>query len=74
MYITAEWMDGCENSIEIIIITLKECISKTNFFFGNKHTTAKKITQTIDECKICGQNKYSILQTIDDCHSFFDKN
>ena len=42
MYSTAEWIDGCEYSIEIITITLKENIAETKFF-GNKYTTAEKL-------------------------------
>ena len=30
-------------------------------FFGNKHTIAERIAQTMDDCKICRQNKYSVL-------------
>ena len=39
-------MDDCEYSTEIIIVPLKERITRNNFF-GNKHTTADRITQTL---------------------------
>ena len=32
MYSTVERIDGCEYSIEIITLTLKECVAGTNFF------------------------------------------
>ena len=35
-------------------------------FFVNKHTTAERITQTMDDCKFSCQNKYSTLKGIDD--------
>ena len=73
MYSIAEWIDGCEYSIEIITITLKENIAETKFF-GNKYTTAEKINLTKDDYKISRHNKYYILQSLDDCHSFCDKN
>ena len=43
MYSIVERMDGCKYFIEIIIITLKERIAGANFF-GNKHSTAGRIT------------------------------
>ena len=64
-----ERIDGCKSSIETIIVPLKERIARTNFF-GNKHTTAEIITQTMTGCKISRQNKNSILQRMDDCHPF----
>ena len=46
MYSTVERMDGCEYSLEIIIVLLKERIAEINFFFfGNKYTIAEKIAQ-----------------------------
>ena len=42
-------------------------------FCGNKHTTAKMITQTMDGCKISRQKKYNIHQKMDDCHSFYNR-
>ena len=65
-------MDGCEYSIEIIIITLKERMTEANTF-GNKNTTAEKITQTMDNCNISLLNKYSILRRINACYLFRDK-
>ena len=32
MYSTVERIDGCEYSVEIITLTLKECVAGTNFF------------------------------------------
>ena len=71
---TVERMDGCENSAEIIIVPLKERIAGINFFFGDKHTTAERITQTMNDCKFSCQSKYSTLYKMDNCHSFHDKN
>ena len=65
-------MDGCECSIKIMAVPLKECMAGTTFF-GNKHTTAERIIQTMDGCKFSYQNKCSALQRMDDCHSFCDK-
>ena len=73
MYSTIERMDCCEYSIELIIVPLKEHITRSNFF-GNIHTTAEKITQAMDDCKFYCQNKYSTLQRMVDCYSFCDKN
>ena len=73
MYSTVKRMDGSESVIEIIIVTLKECIARTNFF-GNKHRSAAKIIQTMDDCKFSCQNKYSTPQRMDDCRLFCDKN
>ena len=56
MYSTVERMDGCNYSIELINVPLKERPAGTNFF-GNKHTTAERITQTMDDCKFSRQNK-----------------
>ena len=39
-------MDGCECSIRIIIVPLKERIDETNYF-GDTHTTAEIMTETI---------------------------
>ena len=70
MYSIAAWM---ECSIKIIIVTLKERIIETTFF-GNKNTTAGKITQSIDDCKISCQNKYNNIQRMNACYSFCGKN
>ena len=40
MYNALERMDGCEYSIELIMVPLKERIAESNLFFGNKHLTA----------------------------------
>ena len=56
MYSTVETMDGCEYSIEVIIASLKERIARSNFF-GNKHTTAERISATMDYFKFSCQNK-----------------
>ena len=72
MYSTIERMGGCVHSIETIIVPLKDHITRTNFF-GNKHTTAEKITQTMNDCKFSYQNKYSTLQRMDGCHFFCEK-
>ena len=32
---------------------------ETNFF-ENKHTSAERTAQTMDDCKICLENKYSV--------------
>ena len=53
-------MDGCENSLEIIIVPLNERITEINFY-GNKQTIAEIIAQTLNDCKISRQDKYSIL-------------
>ena len=55
-------MDGYEYSIEIIISPLTERIARIKAFFRNKHTTADKNTQTMDDKKnkFSYQNKYSI--------------
>ena len=74
IYSAVERMDGCEYSLEIIIVLLKEHITETNFFFGNKHIIAGRIAQTMDDCKISRQTKYIIFETMDDCYSFCDKN
>ena len=60
IYSAVEGMNGCEYSLEIIIVPLKERITETNFF-GNKHTIAERIAQTMDDCKISRQNKYIML-------------
>ena len=54
-------MDGSESVIEIIIVTLKECIARTNFF-GNKHRSAAKIIQTMDDCKFSCQKNIGPLE------------
>ena len=59
IYSVVEGMGGCKSSIEIVMVSLKECITRTNTF-GNKHTTAKIITQ-ISDCKITRGNKSSVL-------------
>ena len=68
-------MDGCEYSIETIISPLKEYIARIKAFFRNKHTTADRNTQTMDDKinKFSCQNKYSALQRMDDCNSFCNK-
>ena len=53
-------MDGCQYSLEIIIVPQKERTVETNFF-RNKHAIAEKKAQTMDDRKISRQNKYSIL-------------
>ena len=35
----------------IIPLIIIDCIAETNFFFENKHTTAERITQAIDDWK-----------------------
>ena len=65
-------MDGCEYSIETIIVPLKERMAGTKIF-GNKHTAAERITQTMEDCKFFRQNDYSTLQEMNHCHSFCDK-
>lgn len=57
-------MDFCDYSIDILIVRLKELIGRTNF--GNEHTAAEKITQTMKDCKFSCQNKYGPLQRIGD--------
>ena len=64
-------MDGCKYFIETIMVPLKERITRTNFF-GNKHATAERITQTMDDCKFSCQNKYSTLERMNNCHFFCD--
>ena len=71
MYSTFERMDGCEHSIEIIRVTLKECIARTNFFW-NILLLKELLQQWMTATFFC-QNKYSTL-LMDDCHSFLDKN
>ena len=44
MYSTVEIMDGCEYSIEIIIVPLKECKTEIKFF-RNKQSTAERIIE-----------------------------
>ena len=60
MYSTVERIDGWEYSLEIIIVPLKERITETNVF-GSKYAIAERIAQTMDDCKVSRQNKYSIL-------------
>ena len=71
---TVERMVGCEYSIKIIVVPFIniEYIAGTNFF-GNKNTTAKRITQTMDHGKFFFQNKCSNLQRMDECHSYSDE-
>ena len=45
MYITIERMDGCEYSIEIFIIPLKECIAGINLFLEINILLLKKWKQ-----------------------------
>ena len=63
IFMTAERMVGSKSSTEIIIGLLK----KTTF------TTTEIITQTTGGCKMFGQNKYRIIQRMDDSHSFCDR-
>ena len=72
MYSTAD-KNGWLRVLCIIIVPLKKRISGTNFF-ENKHCTAGRITETMNDCKFSCQNKYSALQSMNDCHSFCDKN
>ena len=65
-------MDGCKSSIKKITVLLKERITSTSLS-RNKHNTSKTIAQIMDGCKV-NQNKFSILQKIDDYHSFWDRN
>ena len=46
MYSAFEWMDGCECSIEIIMVPLKECVTGTNSFLEINMLllTAERIT------------------------------
>ena len=60
MYSTGEKLDGCDYSIEIIIVPLKERVAGTNFY-GDKHTIAEGTTKTMDNCNFSRQNKYSTL-------------
>ena len=41
-------------------------------FFGNKHITAERITQTMVDCKFSRKNKHSTLKRTDDCHERMD--
>ena len=63
---------GCKYSITIFIVTLKKTHSWNQLFFGNKHNTDDRITQTLDN-EFSLQNKYSTLQRMDDYHSLCDK-
>ena len=47
----------------MIIVPLKERRAGTNFF-GNKHSTAGRNTQTMDDCKFCYQNKCRALHAL----------
>ena len=58
-------MNGCEYSMKIIKISIRERITRLTFL-GNKHTATERITQTTDDCKISRKNKYSILRRMDD--------
>ena len=33
MYSTVEKLDGCQYSLEVIIVPLKECMAETNCFY-----------------------------------------
>ena len=68
IYSAVERIDGFESSLEIIIVLLKLT------FFGNKHTIAERIAQTMHNYKISHQTKYIILERMDHCYSFYDKN
>ena len=46
-------MDGCEYSVEVIIVPLKERMRETNFFL---EINISGIAQTMDDCKISCQN------------------
>ena len=56
IYSAVERIDGFESSLEIIIVLLKLT------FFGNKHTIAERIAQTMHNYKISHQTKYIILE------------
>ena len=66
-------MNGYEYSIELAMVPLKDQIARINFFW-EKHTTAERITQTMDDCKFSRQNKYSTLRRMDERYFFCDKN
>ena len=55
MYGTIGRIYSYEYSIKIIIVSLKELITRTNFF-GHKHSTTERITQKMDDCKFSCQN------------------
>ena len=56
---TVEGMNDCKSSVEQIIEPLKECMATT--FLKNKHTTAERITQRMDDFKIsCEINTVSL--------------
>ena len=59
MYNTVEWIGCLRVSLEIIMEPLKKRTIETNFF-ENKHTSAERTAQTMDDCKICLENKYSV--------------
>ena len=66
IFSTVERMVCCKISIEINITPLKEpAFWKCTYHFWN-------ITQTMGDFKVSCQNKYSVLQRMDDCHSFCD--
>ena len=51
---------GCLRvSLEIIMEPLKKRTIETNFF-ENKHTSAERTAQTVDDCKLRLENKYSV--------------
>lgn len=58
MFSNVERMDGWKNSEETVIVPLNERIVGT-IFFGYKHTTAERVTQTTDDCSFFCQNEYS---------------
>ena len=62
IYSNVDRMDGCKSSIELILLLLKERMA--TIFLKSKHTTAERITQTIDDSNITCENKYSIIQRI----------
>ena len=78
-YSVVERMDGCDYSFEIIIVItvpLKEHITETIFFVVVEANVliAERTAQTMDDCKISRQTKYIILERMDDCYSFCNKN
>ena len=55
MYSAIERMDICEYFTETVIEPSRERIART--VFGNKCTTAERITQIMDDCKFSCQNR-----------------
>lgn len=66
-------MDGCNTSKKVIIVPQKERIIRTNFFV-NEYTTAEINNETMGNYEIARQNKYCIIQSMEDYHSFCDRN